>query len=54
MYWIIFPCGTPVIVGLTLDYDLFLLTRVLEIRKRGVGVVLQREKNNRVKILDPV
>merc|ERR1712196_79562 len=47
LYWIIFPCGAPILVGLTLDYDLFLLTRVVEIRRRGVEIPTAAELKSR-------
>merc|ERR1711904_201155 len=35
IYWLIPPTVTPLLVGLTLDYDIFLLMRILEVRLNG-------------------
>eukprot|EP00928_Gymnodinium_smaydae_P033681 TRINITY_DN24064_c0_g1_i1.p1 TRINITY_DN24064_c0_g1~~TRINITY_DN24064_c0_g1_i1.p1 ORF type:complete len:974 (-),score=36.68 TRINITY_DN24064_c0_g1_i1:397-3318(-) len=39
LFWIIPPMTVPVVTGLTLDYDLFILTRVLEYREAGFCTV---------------
>lgn len=36
VYWVLPPIAIPVITGLTLDYDLYILTRILEYRMQGL------------------
>ena len=35
LYWLIIIIGAPIMIGLTMDYDMFLITKIFELRQDG-------------------